>query len=266
MALSIRAKLQPNFVPQGMNEVSWHEGPGKSEERFRPVGIGVMGCCTATFSCRKCAPGLCVLNSCNSLNSSFLRSFAAIHFAFGSGCYGSRSMSSSEGGTKLTFDNTDSARTNHSAQSLQIASARSRSIQHKMAISSQTGQKSAYSEKRGLSAMAGDTAIYASDSCLLFLCGRICLHTFLFLFFDGLVHPSADKHRKRIELFLHLFPRHSRLLQRRIVFGEIENRSFFGIEYCGLLRVQIIESVVIVFHINYFHLAGVNQRMRRLGF
>jgi hypothetical protein len=159
-------------------------------------------------------------------------------------------MSSSEGGTKLAFDNMDSARTNHSAQSLQIASARSRSIQHKMAISWQTGQKSAYSEKSGLSAMAGNTAICASDSCLLFLCGRICLHTFLLLFFDGLVHPSADKHRNMIKLFWHLFSRHSHLQQRRIVFGEIDNRFFFGIEYCGLLRVQIVESVLIVFHIN----------------
>jgi hypothetical protein len=63
-------------------------------------------------------------------------------------------MSSGDGRSRFSFNSVCSALTKHSAQSSQIRSSRSLSLQHKTAISVQTGQKSAYSETRGSRAMA----------------------------------------------------------------------------------------------------------------
>src|SRR5271169_2056175 len=68
--------------------------------------------------------------------------------------YGLRSMSSGDGRSRLNFNSVCSASTKHSAQSSQIRSFKSVSLQHMTAISVQTGQKSAYSETRGSRAMA----------------------------------------------------------------------------------------------------------------
>jgi hypothetical protein len=65
-------------------------------------------------------------------------------------------MSSCDGRSRLSFSSVCSALIKHSAQSSQIRSSNSLSLQHKRAISVQTGQKSAYSETRGSRAMAAD--------------------------------------------------------------------------------------------------------------
>src|SRR5580692_7067184 len=63
--------------------------------------------------------------------------------------YGLRPMSSGDGRSRLNFISVCSASTKHSAQSSQIRSFKSLSLQHKTDISAQTGQKSAYSETKG---------------------------------------------------------------------------------------------------------------------
>ena len=76
--------------------------------------------------------------------------------------HGLRLMSWAEGLSRLDADSVRSASNRHSAQASQIRSSKSLSVQPNTAISLQTGQKSAYSESRGLTAMAADPA---TDSC-----------------------------------------------------------------------------------------------------
>jgi hypothetical protein len=71
-------------------------------------------------------------------------------------------MSSGNGRPRLNFNSICSASTKHSAQPSQIRSSKWLSLQRKTAISVQTGQKSAYSERTVSRAMAADVSVVVS--------------------------------------------------------------------------------------------------------
>jgi hypothetical protein len=84
-------------------------------------------------------------------------------------------MSGSGGRTKFNFNSICSASARCAAQLSQIRSPNSLSLQHKTAISRQTGQKSANSEISGTNAMRLDVAASQLESGVPKECGKYLL-------------------------------------------------------------------------------------------